>query len=77
VTDEMFITAAEAVAAQVTERDFRKGLIYPAVKDIRRVSYEVAVRVAEKSFESGLASVKRPRDIRKFIEKRMYQPVYR
>ena len=77
VTDEMFITAAEAVAAQVSEGNFREGLIYPAVKDIRRVSYEVAVRVAEKIFESGLARVKRPRDIRKFIEKRMYQPVYR
>jgi malate dehydrogenase (oxaloacetate-decarboxylating)(NADP+) len=77
VTDDMFITAAEAVAAQVSDDDFRMGRIYPAVKDIRRVSYEVAVRVAETIFESGLARVKRPRDIRKFIEKRMYQPVYR
>jgi malate dehydrogenase (oxaloacetate-decarboxylating)(NADP+) len=77
VTDDMFITAAEAVAAQVSDDDFRMGRIYPAVKDIRRVSYEVAVRVAETIFESGLARVKRPRDIRKFIKKHMYQPVYR
>jgi len=77
VTDEMFITAAEAVAEQVTEADFEKGLIYPPVKNIRKVSYNVAVRVAEKIFESRLAGVRRPRDLRKFIAKTMYHPAYR
>jgi malate dehydrogenase (oxaloacetate-decarboxylating)(NADP+) len=77
VTDEMFIAAAEAVAEQITERDFEKGLIYPAVGNIGRVSYDVAVRIAEKIFESGLAGVRRPRDLRKFIAKRMYRPGYR
>jgi malate dehydrogenase (oxaloacetate-decarboxylating)(NADP+) len=77
VTDEMFITAAEAVAEQVTRSDFEKGLIYPPVKNIREVSYNVAVRVAEKIFESGLARVKRPRDLRKFIANQMYRPEYR
>jgi malate dehydrogenase (oxaloacetate-decarboxylating)(NADP+) len=77
VTDEMFITAAEAVAEQITKEDFENGLIYPAVRNIQRVSVNVAVKVAEVIFESGLARVKRPRDIRKFIEKKMYQPAYR
>ena len=58
VTDEMFVTAAEAVAEQVTEEDFAKGLIYPQVDNILEVSYNVAVRVAEKIFKSGLAGVK-------------------
>jgi malate dehydrogenase (oxaloacetate-decarboxylating)(NADP+) len=31
VTNEMFVTAAEAVAEQVTSEDFEKGLIYPPV----------------------------------------------
>ena len=52
VTDEMFITAAEAVAEQITEEDFARGLIYPAVKDIRQVSVNVAVKVAETIFDS-------------------------
>jgi malate dehydrogenase (oxaloacetate-decarboxylating)(NADP+) len=29
VTDEMLITAAEAVAEQLTQKDFADGLIYP------------------------------------------------
>lgn len=76
VTDEMLITAAEAVAGQITEKDFANGLIYPAVGNIRQVSVNVAVRVAEVIFESGRAGVRRPKNIRKFIEKQMYQPAY-
>jgi malate dehydrogenase (oxaloacetate-decarboxylating)(NADP+) len=77
VTDEMFITAAEAVAEQVTENDFEKGLIYPRVKDIMKVSINVAVKVAEQIFTSGLAGVERPADILTFIKSKMYVPEYR
>jgi malate dehydrogenase (oxaloacetate-decarboxylating)(NADP+) len=76
VTDEMLITAAEAVAEQITEKDFADGLIYPSVRNIREVSVNVAVRIAGVIFESGRAGVRRPKNIRKFIEKQMYQPVY-
>jgi len=76
VTDEMFITAAEAVAEQVTPDDFENGLIYPRVKDILKVSINVAVKVAEEIFYSGFAGVERPEDIRTFIESKMYVPVY-
>ena len=73
----MFITAAEAVAEQVTEQDFENGLIYPRVKDILEVSVNVAVRIAEKIFESGLAGVKKPKDIRNFIKRKMFIPMYK
>jgi malate dehydrogenase (oxaloacetate-decarboxylating)(NADP+) len=76
VTDEMFLTAAEAVAEQVTMDDFEKGLIYPHVNDILQVSVNVAVKVAEQIFNSGLAGVERPQDIRAFIISRMYIPGY-
>jgi len=77
VTDEMFITAAEAVAEQVTESDFENGLIYPRITDILKVSLNVAVKVSEQIFNSGLAGVERPKDIRAMIESRMYVPSYK
>jgi malate dehydrogenase (oxaloacetate-decarboxylating)(NADP+) len=77
VTDEMFITAAEAVAEQVTESDFDNGLIYPRVNDILRVSVNVAVKIAEQVFDKGLAGVSRPKDIRAFVESKMYVPAYK
>jgi len=73
----MFITAAEAVAEQVTETDFENGLIYPRVNDILKVSLNVAVKVAEQIFNSGLAGVERQGDIRAFIKSKMYEAVYR
>ncbi len=76
VTDEMFITAAEAVAEQVTQEDFENGLIYPQVKDILKVSVNVAVKIAEQIFASGLAGVKKPEDIRAFIKSKMFVPAY-
>jgi malate dehydrogenase (oxaloacetate-decarboxylating)(NADP+) len=76
VTDEMFLTAAEALAEQVSADDFEKGLIYPQVKDILQVSVNVAVKVAEQIFISGLAGVSRPENIREFIIGKMYHPVY-
>jgi len=77
VTDEMFITAAEAVAEQVTRDDFEKGLIYPQVKDIMKVSLNVAVKIAEEIFKSGLAGIERPDDLHAFIKNKMYVPVYK
>jgi malate dehydrogenase (oxaloacetate-decarboxylating)(NADP+) len=72
----MFITAAESVAEQVTQEDFEKGLIYPQVKDIMKVSLNVAVKIAEEIFASGLAGIERPDDLLKFIESKMYVPMY-
>ena len=77
VTDEMLLTASEAVAEQITEEDFNNGLIYPPIKNIREVSVNVAIKVAEEIFRSGLARVKKPKNIRKFIKSKMYEPVYK
>ncbi len=77
VTDEMLLTASEAVAEQITQEDFNNGLIYPPIKNIRNVSVNVAVKVAEEIFRSGLARVKKPKNIRKFIKSKMYEPVYK
>lgn len=76
VTDEMFVTAAEAVAEQITEENFANGLIYPLINNILEVSYNVAIKVAEQIFESGLAGIKKPKDVRTFIKSKMYEPKY-
>ncbi len=76
VTDEMFVTAAEAVAEQVTDEDFANGLIYPKVDNILEVSFNVALKIAEKIFELGLAGVEKPRDLKEFVKSKMYKPDY-
>src|SRR5436305_292739 len=76
VTEEMFITAAEAVAEQVTETDLATGLIYPPQSRILEASLYVAERVASEIFERGLARVKRPDDVGALIRTKAYKPVY-
>jgi malate dehydrogenase (oxaloacetate-decarboxylating)(NADP+) len=76
VTDEMFLTAAQAIAEQVSEDSLAAGLIYPPRERILNASLHVAERVAACIFDHGLARVPRPDDIGALIRARAYRPVY-
>ena len=76
VTDEMFITAARAVAAQVASSELDSGLLYPPQSGILRTEVEAAVQIAEVIFARDLAGVPKPSNIRDFIESQMYRPDY-
>ncbi|NNE09864.1 MAG: NAD-dependent malic enzyme [Gemmatimonadetes bacterium] len=77
VTDAMFAAAARTLADIVSEEDLAKGRIFPPLTDINEISLAIAVAVAEVAFESGLATVPRPADLKAFIEAEMYVPEYR
>ncbi|CAA2977593.1 NADP-dependent malic enzyme-like isoform X2 [Olea europaea subsp. europaea] len=78
VHDDLLLAASEALAAQVTEEYYAKGLIYPPFSNIRKISANIAANVAAKSYELGLASrLPRPKDLVKHAESCMYTPVYR
>jgi len=76
VTDDMFLTAAQAIAEQVSEDSLAAGLIYPPRERILNASLHVAERVATCIFDHGLARVPRPDDIGALIRARAYRPVY-
>jgi len=76
VTDEMFLVAARELASKVSEKDFKKGSIYPRLKKIREVSADIAVKVAEVAYDQGLATIDRPADLPSFIRSQMYEPNY-
>jgi len=78
VHDDMLLAASEALAAQVTEENFEKGLIYPPFTNIREISAQIAAKVACKAYELGLASrLPQPNDMVKCAESCMYSPAYR
>ena len=76
ITDEMFLTAARTLADQVDDKDLANGTIYPPLPGIRSVSLQIAVDVAAKAFEQGVASVQRPVDLEAWVASLMYQPEY-
>ena len=76
VTDDMFLTSARTLAAQVTEADLRQGSLYPQLNRIRDISARIAMAVAAFAFEQGLAGVPKPNDMKAFIRSNMWEPVY-
>ncbi|MBB5327463.1 malate dehydrogenase (oxaloacetate-decarboxylating)(NADP+) [Edaphobacter lichenicola] len=76
VTDEMFIEAAHAVADQVPPDLLNQGLLYPLQSGILEIEIQTAARVAILVFDSGLARVKRPKDMVAFIREHVYKPEY-
>ncbi|KAL3337735.1 hypothetical protein AABB24_030060 [Solanum stoloniferum] len=78
VHDDMLLAASEALAAQVTEEHYAKGMIYPPFADIRKISAHIAASVAAKAYELGVATrLPRPADLVKYAESCMYTPNYR
>src|SRR6266481_4643176 len=76
LTDACFIVAAQASADQIGPDLRAKGMLFPGQADILETEVTTATRVTEFMFDEGLAQVKRPRDIRAWIERQLYKPQY-
>ena len=76
ITDECFIVAAQASADQVGPELRAKGMLFPSQSEILELEVTTATRIAQFMFDKGLATVKQPADIRKWIEGQLYTPHY-
>jgi len=76
ITEEMFLAAANALAAQVTPADLEQGSLYPPLANIRAVSARIAAAVAEVAYQRGLAAKPRPANLLEFVQTQMYDPHY-
>lgn len=76
VTQAMFITAAKAVAEQVSQAALDTGLIYPPQSEMLNASLHTAGKIAEHIFDNNLAGIPRPADINAHIQSMVYQPKY-
>jgi malate dehydrogenase (oxaloacetate-decarboxylating)(NADP+) len=76
ITDDMFMAAARALAANVKDSDLAQGSLYPPLREVREVSAHIAVAVAEVAFRDGLAEIDRPDELPAYIRKQMFNPRY-
>ena len=76
VTDEMFMAAARALAAKVTQADLDQGSLYPSLTRVRDVSAHIAAAVAAVAYRQGLARLPQPADLVQFMLAQMYEPRY-
>ncbi len=76
VTDQMFLAASKALSCQVSARQRQEGHLLPEMKDIRRVSKEVAKAVAIQAREDGLGRLLEDDEIDAMATKAQWQPHY-
>lgn len=76
IPDEMFMAAAKALAAQVTDSDLALSRIYPALERIREVSAVIAAATAQVAYDHNLATLPKPTDLVSAAQAAMYEPKY-
>ncbi|KAJ0256510.1 Malic enzyme [Hirschfeldia incana] len=77
VHDDMLLAASEALAEQLMEEHYEKGMIFPPFRNIRKISARIAAKVAAKAYELGLATrLPQPKELEKCAESSMYSPSY-
>uniref|UniRef100_A0A672K716 NADP-dependent malic enzyme, mitochondrial-like n=1 Tax=Sinocyclocheilus grahami TaxID=75366 RepID=A0A672K716_SINGR len=74
ISDDIFLTTAEAISDMVTEEHLAEGRLYPPLKTIREVSFKIAVKV---NFYNGIASwYPEPKDKEAFVLSQVYSSDY-
>lgn len=76
VPDEIFITAARAVADQVSDEQLAKGMLFPPQSQVQKSSHITAVKAAERIFDLGLARVERPDTVERLVTSIQYTAQY-
>ncbi len=76
ISEGMFLQAARALAAQVTDKDLNCGALFPPLSEIRRASLPIAVAVADQAWKENLARGDRPDGLEETIQSMRYNPWY-
>ena len=77
IEEEVFLSAAEALAEMVSEDDLAVGRMYPPLSNLKDCSIKIAIHVAKEAFKNGTASVyPKPQSIGYFINSQLYDYEY-
>jgi malate dehydrogenase (oxaloacetate-decarboxylating)(NADP+) len=77
IDNKLFLLAARSVAEAVTEKNLSEGRIYPRLKEIRELSIQIAVKVAEECYKDGTATLyPKPEDLEMYIRSQIYMVDY-
>uniref|UniRef100_A0A673YPA0 Malic enzyme n=1 Tax=Salmo trutta TaxID=8032 RepID=A0A673YPA0_SALTR len=77
ISDDIFLTTAEAIADMVTEEHLAEGRLYPPLNSIREVSFKIAVKVVDYAYRHKIASLyPEPKDKEAFVLSHVYSPDY-
>lgn len=71
------ILSPQSLANQVESSQLEKGCLYPPLKDIREVSFKIAVDVVKLAYTCGLATIHpEPENKQQLVQENLYNPDY-
>ncbi|KAM3966958.1 NADP-dependent malic enzyme-like [Aphomia sociella] len=77
IPDRIFLTAAKTLAQYVSQSDLDVGRVYPSLKEIKDVSFSIAIEIAKTAYNNDLATIyPKPKDINAFIKSHIYNLKY-
>ncbi|XP_075054791.1 NADP-dependent malic enzyme, mitochondrial [Mixophyes fleayi] len=77
ISEDIFLTTAEAIAEEVTSEHLAEGRLYPPLSTIREVSLKIAVKIVDYAYSNNLASwYPEPQDKLSFVKSLVYSPDY-
>jgi malate dehydrogenase (oxaloacetate-decarboxylating) len=76
ITTQMFLQASKALSGLVTEEQRNQNMLLPELKDIRKVSLQIAKAVAIEARESGLGRLLSDEEFERIIKKAQWEPHY-
>lgn len=77
ISDDVFLTTAEVIAQQVSDKHLEEGRLYPPLQTIQEVSVKIAVKIVENAYKDNIASVfPEPEDKEAFVRSQMYSTDY-
>jgi malate dehydrogenase (oxaloacetate-decarboxylating) len=74
ITDQMFTSASKALSGLVTPDMAKRGYLLPEMRDIRRVSFEVALAVAREARDAGLGRLLDDEELARVIKAAQWDP---
>ncbi|MBS1156362.1 MAG: NAD-dependent malic enzyme [Proteobacteria bacterium] len=77
ISDRMFLASAETLASLSPARNDAEGKLLPALDQMRKVSFAIAVAVAKQARDEGLTESLTDDEIESCIRAKMWEPVYR
>jgi malate dehydrogenase (oxaloacetate-decarboxylating) len=76
ITDEMFMAASRAISGMLSDADLERGQVLPSIKDVRKVSAQVALAVAKVARDEGLGMRADDEKMLSMIRHAMWSPKY-
>ena len=76
IPDDMFLLAANVLSGLVSDKMLERGTVYPPLREIRNVSFEIATRIAAEAYRLGIATQIEPKDLKDLIRRNQYDHLH-